>query len=246
MAKGCCGSGSGCNCLIQAGDGITVTGAGTEASPYKIWAEVPDFSRSLTVEDTGTVNMILWGSGIPSDPFRLSAQATIAMTGLSDVQDPQGGPAVGEVPTWVGVGTDGHWEFKVPPPSPAGAVNVSTGLEGVGSAPSPIKVRTSGTWGVAPLTGPDSTVGLQIYADTDGKLRAQLPTSETVDVSWSEIKNRPSAFPPTAHKHQASDILSQQNLNAGKVNGVRIYSTASSTPPTSPAPAALDLHFFPA
>lgn len=239
----CCGQAT-CACILEPGTGIQVTGSGTPTDPYVIASTVTDLSTFLQVQDTTSVNLSLVGSGVEGDPLVLRAYSTLALTQLADVQDPAGGPSVGEVPVWVGSGSDGHWEFQAPPPSPAGAVNVSTGLEGIGSVGDPIAVAVSGEWGVAPLDtyGGDSTVGLVVYEDSNGELRAQ-PVGNP---SWSSITGKPATFPPSAHTHVAADITDQQNINAGKVGGIRLYSTPNSvTPPSSPTPAAGDLWFFP-
>lgn len=199
MAKNCCGQDA-CSCLLVAGDGIVIEGSGTQTNPYKITVEFPDFTSILSVRDTNSVNLTLFGSGVPADPFVLQADATVRLTELADVQDPQGGPSAGEVPVWVGLAATGHWEFQTPPPAPAGAVNVENGLTGVGSSADPIGVATSGVWGVAPLDtwGADSTVGLAIYVDSNGQLRAEPvdSTDPTTTLPWTSITGKPTTFAP--------------------------------------------------
>lgn len=53
-----------CNCIVQAGDGVTVTGAGSAANPYVVSADPADV---VTVADTNTVNMTKTGNVITSD-----------------------------------------------------------------------------------------------------------------------------------------------------------------------------------
>jgi hypothetical protein len=243
MAKGCCDQTT-CSCLIVGGDGIAVSGSGTLTNPYVITADLPDFAQSLTVRDTTSVNLTLTGSGQVEDPFVLQANATLRLTALADVDDPEGGPDVGDVPVWVGVGADGHWEFDIPPVAPAGAVNATGGIAGIGSVGSPLLVKVSGVWGVAPLNtlGSDPDIGLEIYLDSSGELRAR-PGVGTVN--WADIAGKPTTFTPSAHTHVASAITDPQNLDVGKIAGHRIYSTpGSSIAPTSPAPAAGDLWFY--
>jgi hypothetical protein len=225
MAKDCCGSGM-VNTLLVSGDGIKVTGSGTSANPYVVESDLPDFSRSISVLDTETVNLTIWGSGTPGDPFRIQADSSMTLTGLSDIADPQGGPSAGEVPTWVLVNGEGHWEFQTPPPAPAGAVNVGEGLGGVGSVLAPIYVKVSGIWGTAPLNnlGPDSTIGLPVYADSEGALRAWATTAAAV--GWSSITGKPTTFTPSTHKHLAAEITDPQNLDVGRVNGIKVYWTS--------------------
>jgi hypothetical protein len=216
----------GCSCRIVGGSGITVTGAGTLSSPYVVANDAPGLSESFQVNDTETVNLTLRGLGTPEDPFILQADSSLKLTQLSDVHDPEGGPAVGEVPTWVGVGSAGHWEFKTPPPAPAGAVNVSYGLAGVGSAPDPIHVRVLSAGVAGPLTG------LEVYVDTAGNLRAVPPSATAVD--WSTITGKPSTFPPSPHTHTASQITDPQNFtgassvgNALHIMGHQIFTGAA-------------------
>lgn len=214
----------GCSCRVVGGEGITVTGAGSLTSPYVIANDAPGLSESFQVNDTSTVNLTLRGLGTPSEPFILQADATMKMTQLSDVSDPEGGPAIGESPVWVGVGAAGHWEFKTPPPAPAGAVNVSYGIAGVGSAPDPIHVRVLSNGVAGPLSG------LEVYVDTAGNLRATPPIASPAD--WSTIVNKPTQFPPSPHTHVAADITNPTALSVGdslKVGGHTIY-VQSATP----------------
>lgn len=239
----CCGQ-STCACILNAGAGIEVTGVGTANDPYVITSTVTDLSAFLQVNDTPTIDLILTGTGTIGDPLSLRAISTIKMTDLKDVNDPSGGPAVGESPVWVGAGSAGHWEFLIPPPSPAGATNVSNGLSGVGSVGDPVKVETSGVWGSGSLAGlgGDSTIGLPVYIDSAGKVRAK-----PVDApAWASITGKPTYFTPdpsaTYTVSQITDLTT--NGNAAKVNGIKISSTSTSvTAPSSPT--AGDLWFFP-
>lgn len=235
--------GPGCVSILKPGTGITITGSGTPNDPYIIASEFNSLAAFIRVEDTTSVNLSLTGSGTTDDPLTLRAVSILKLTELADVADPGGGPVVGEVPVWVGAGSAGHWEFQAPPVTPAGSVNVSNGISGTGSVGSPIAVKTSGVWGTAPLDtyGGDSTVGAPIYVDSAGNLRSQPIGSP----AWTSITGKPTTFPPSAHTHVAADITDQSNLNAGKVNGVKVSSTStSSTPPSSPSTG--DLWFYPA
>lgn len=238
MAKDCCGGTV--ETLVVSGAGIKVTGSGTQVNPYVVTNDLPDFSRTITVRDSDTVNMRVWGEGTIESPFIISADSSMSLSKLTDIEDPQGGPIAGEVPVFVGSGETGHWEFRLPPANPAGAVNVGAGLGGVGSALSPIYVKLSGAWGAGALAGlgVDSTIGLPVYADSTGALRAWQAVSSAI--AWDSIKDKPTLFAPAAHKHPASDITDQQSLNAGKVNGIKIFS--GSTAPT--APSVGDLWFY--
>jgi len=169
--------------------------------------------------------MTLTGSGRPDDPFAIWADTALKLNDLTDVNDPQGGPSAGEVPVWVGDTATGHWEFQVPPPSPAGAVNANGGIAGTGAAGTPLHVATSGTWGTAPLDayGTDSTAGIPVYVDSNGELRAQPIGGGSV--AWADVTGKPSTFTPSAHKHLAADITNPLSLNVGKINGTPIYIT---------------------
>lgn len=237
----CCGSSSKCSCILQEGTGIGITGSGTSTDPYVIEATLVDLSTFLTVADSETVNLTLTGSGTEDNPLKLRAYSTMKLTDLLDVDDPSGAPSVGESPVWVGSGSAGHWEFSTLPPAPAGAVNATDGLEGDGTVGTPLKVEVSGVWGVGSLAGlgSDTTIGLPIYIDVNGDVRAKPAATD-----WATLAGKPSTFTPSAHTHTASAITDPQNLNAGKVNGIKISSTLNSvTPPSSPTTG--DLWFFP-
>jgi hypothetical protein len=220
-----CGD-AGCNCLVQAGTGVSITGSGTGGNPYIISADNALFD-SFSVQDTPTVNLTLIGLGRPDNRFVLTADATVKLTALADVNDPQGGPSVGEVPVWVGAGTSGHWEFQAPPANPAGSVNVGPGITGTGASASPIKAAIAGTY-----TGA-ATTGLEVYVDSAGNLRALPPTGITVD--WSSITGKPTTFPPSAHTHDYTDILNRSSiLDVGGVATHKFY--IQTTDPGTAAP----------
>lgn len=243
MACTSCGSSAGCACIIEAGVGIEVTGSGSPTDPYIINSTVVDLSQFFTVQDTASVNLSFTGTGTDGDPIVLYATSTLKLTELADVSDPGGGPAVGESPVWVGSGSAGHWEFQIPPPSPAGATNVGPGLSGIGSVGDPVVIDYSGVWGSGPLAGlgGDSTIGLAVYVDSAGQVRAQPVSSP----EWDDIQNKPTQFTPTTHTHTVSQITDlSTNGNAAKVNGIKISSTSTSvTAPSSPTNG--DLWFFP-
>jgi hypothetical protein len=206
---------AGCSCVIKGSGGVTVTGSGSAQNPLVISVDNALFD-SFSVRDTSTVNLTLTGLGTPENRFVLSADATVKLTQLSDVADPQGGPLVGEVPVWVGAGAAGHWEFQAPPANPAGSVNVGPGITGTGAAGNPIKVKVIGT------SAGGATSGLEVYVDSAGNLRAVNPTGVSVD--WSAIANKPTSFPPSSHTHDYSDILNRSSiLDVGGVTGHRFY-----------------------
>src|SRR5699024_9736748 len=108
-------------------------------------------------------------------PYNLTAEATLALDDLTDVSTANRND--GDTLTWV---TD-HWEALPPSTVPPGAVSTDQGLSGDGSQSSPLSVRASGTWGVAPLDsyGSDDLTGQPIYIDSEGNLRAE-PKRDTV------------------------------------------------------------------
>lgn len=222
-----------CACKFRAGEGIEISGAGTETSPIVITATSPGLSESLRVTDTTTVNLTLLGGGTPSDPFTLQADSSMKLTQLTDVADSDGGPIAGDVPVWVVVGGLGHFELQAPPANPAGSVNVGIGVTGTGAAGAPIKVKViDETLGV--------TTGLRVYVDTAGNLRTVAPTALSAD--WGDITNKPTVFPPAAHNQAASTISDPQNFvgalsvgNSLRTNGVKVTTSpvAGTAPPSS-------------
>lgn len=167
-----CGCSGSCDCLIEGGPGITVEGLGTVEQPYEISAESAMLSQSLHLVDSSTVAWTTTGQGDVGDPLVVEADATLRLTDLTDVQ---GAPASGQVPVW----QNNHWEFMAPPVVPPGAVNVSHGIGGVGSAAQPLALATPLDFGVAEAGhqglehyGTDSTFGQPVYVDSNGKVRA--------------------------------------------------------------------------
>lgn len=218
MARCDC-SGRTCNCLVIGGDGITVTGSGTTANPYTVTADVNDLRDLLRVNDTSSVNFTLVGSGTSADPLILSAVATPRLMDLSDVDDV--GPLNGETIVWAG-GGNGGWVFATPTTAAPGAVGTGPGLLGDGSLGNELEVAVSGEWGTGVLSGlgADSTVGLPIYVDSAGELRAQPVEAGLTTVSWESVTGKPVTFPPdigttatTAasgiHTHSWADIAAK-------------------------------------
>lgn len=221
----------GCTCVIQAGDGVVISGAGTALSPLIVSATSP-LAGALTVSDTGTINLSLSGDGTIASPMVLSGIATVSMQTLTDVNDP-GGPSVGDVPIW---DAGGYFVFGPPPANPPGAVNVGAGLDGDGSAGDPLVPALIGT------SAGGTTAGLEVYVDSAGNLRAVPPPSTTV--AWNDITGKPTQFPPTAHTHTASQITDPLNLSVGdsvRVSGHQVF--VQSTAPTTGMVAG-DLWFW--
>jgi hypothetical protein len=229
MSKGCCGGGTSPTRII-AGNGARVTGAGSLSAPYTIALDLPDLAQSVTVRDSGTVNMTLNGSGNPEDPFIISGDVQgLSLTDLADVDDPQG-PTQGDVMLYVidpATGR-GSWQFSPPPATPAGATNTARGITGNGTTAAPLALAVSGTWGQGNLAnlGTDSSIGGEIYVDDQGKVRTTPRSGGATGgaSSWSELAGKPATFPAAPHSHPAAAITNPQALDVGKVGGHRIFS----------------------
>jgi hypothetical protein len=223
MAAGCCGSDVN-TVRIVGGNGIAVTGSGSSANPYRIENGTSALLTGIRVIDTESVNLTLTGSGTPDDPLTFRADTTTRLQDLTDVVD-AAGPTTGDVPVWVAAvgGVEGHFEFRAPPVAPAGAVSTAQGLRGTGAAATPLRVATSGVWGEEELAGygDDTTVGLAIYVDAAGELRAAPATGGTGS-TWSTLAGKPSTFAPSAHTHRAADVSDPENLDVGRIGGKRV------------------------
>ncbi len=155
-----------CNCVVISGRGVTVTGAGTAASPYRV--QSAGIGGLIAVHDTEHVDLSLIGSGTPADPYELSGTLDLALTDLVDA-DVTGTPTLGQtVIVNPGAAT---WRFDDLEAPAGGTINHLPGLSGDGSVGDPLAVDTSGTQGVGPLTGVD--VGDPIYLDSTGVLRTR-------------------------------------------------------------------------
>lgn len=241
MAKGCCGSAGGCSCILRGAEGIRVKGSGTFTDPYQISTTFDTLAQFFQVEDTATVNLSLIGSGTGEDPLLLRATSTLALGDLVDVDDTEGAEA-GDTIVYVGSGESGHFEFRAPAVTPAGSVNVGPGLLGQGSLSNPIRANVSGVWGEGDLAGygSDSTIGNDVYLDSQNRLR----TTPGSGIVWESIAKKPLKFPPAPHSHSVADLTDVENLSVVRINGVKITSTPTgNTPPANPANG--DLWFFP-
>ena len=202
MSCGCGGDAT----IITGGDGIEVTGSGLPNDPLVInrTADV-----ILKAQDTSTIDLDMVGSGTTADPYLLEASVT---ANLEDLLDVQSGTVMvdGYAPIWTG-GT--HFELKAPPLAAPGAVTVTTGLLGDGSAPDPIKVAVS-------EAVVDSTGGLYVYADTAGELRAERPIISSI--AWSIITGKPSTFTPSAHTHTNADLTGILSGTASPSSGLGV------------------------
>jgi hypothetical protein len=179
-----------CNCLVVAGEGQIITGSGHPSDPYIVTNT--GIRGALKVQDTKTVDLVLNGNGVATDPYLVFANTTVRL--LEDMLD----MGVGQTPDpgdTIIVQPDGTWNLGPPPISPAGAVNTRGGIQGDGTFLAPIEVAVSGVWGTPPLDGmgTDSTIGTAIYVDSNGKLRAAPQQIQTV--TWEAIQGKPTTFP---------------------------------------------------
>ena len=135
MAKCGCG-GSGCDCKIIGGGGVTVTGAGTPTNPYIITSG----ANTLIVTDTATLDLTLLGSGTTGDPYTLSGVvAPISMAQLSNVA--AAAPTSGQVLIW-NSGTS-KWTPGPAATATPGLITVGNGLSGDGSAGNALNFKPS-------------------------------------------------------------------------------------------------------
>lgn len=148
MARCGC-AGTNCSCLIQGGSGVTVEGAGTETNPYVISSTGGGGGGGgfLTVTDTQTVDLNLTGSGSEETPYRLTANATVAMENLVDYSGAD--PTNGQVLAWNG----NAWQPVPATTAPPGAIAVGTGLLGDGSSGDPVRLDPGSTAGFVVPTG---------------------------------------------------------------------------------------------
>jgi len=172
---------------------FTQQGEGSTVSPLTVFADAKVAVEELTNVTPADVpvngDSLVFAAATGTWDFK---KPSIPLTSLSDVNDPEGAPTNGQVPTWV---TD-HWEFKTPAAVPPGTVSASNGIGGDGSSGNPLKALTSGTFGTAPLSTPPfpavvQDFGNEIYLDTTGKLRARP------QVLWRSLDANaaPSAYP---------------------------------------------------
>lgn len=197
--------GGSCSCSVKVGTGLTLSGSGSLDNPFLIEID-GGFQDTFTVEDSATVDLRLNGAGTAFDPFVLTANASLTMGQLSDVQDPEGAPSAGDTVVWITNAGDPHWEFRPPPPNPAGAVNVGSGMLGDGTAGAPLRPNLLGT------SAGGTTAGLEVYVDSAGVLRAVTPVA--ADVEWDSVQDKPTHFP--ANDSTFTGILSVAKGGTGE------------------------------
>lgn len=129
MARCGC-SGSGCSCVVQGSGGISVTGSGTAANPF-----VVSGGGVVTVQDTATIDLTLTGAGSGGSPYVLKADAQINVMELADTA---GTAATGQV---LAKQADGFWRPVAAPSAAPGVINTINGVQGDGSAGTPLQVK---------------------------------------------------------------------------------------------------------
>jgi hypothetical protein len=177
---------------VRGGTGVTVTGSGTATNPYII-TSTATLEGAFVVVDTPTVDLAAVGSGTTDDPYVLTADATVSVEELTNVDVT--GLAAGYVLAWNGTA----WKATAPPVAPAGATNTAGGVLGIGSAADPVRAAVSGVWGQGPLAGlgSDSTIGSEIYVDSNGQLRTKSVDPSTLHITWANVDGKPATFPST-------------------------------------------------
>lgn len=177
-----CGcSGQTCSCLIQGGDGIEVAGSGTVSDPYIVSTEGIDIAGSIQFIDTDTVDFTVTGSGTEANPYSISAQATLALDDLTDVD--AAAPTDNYVLAWNGTA----WVPAPPATVDPGAISVAEPITGTGQASDPIglDLQTS-EW----VTG-DGTAANPLDVD----LRYAMGTTEVPDIASGTAKSVAVTFP---------------------------------------------------
>ena len=123
MPRCSCGAAT-CACSVIAGDGIEVSGVGTQANPYQITNQRGNALERLQVVDTDSVDLTLTAlvPDDPNTPYTLQADSTVSMLDLSDVNGDDF-PVTGDTPVWDGT----QWQFQpaavaLPPGGTAGQV----------------------------------------------------------------------------------------------------------------------------
>lgn len=133
--------------MITGGGSVTVTGSGSQANPYVISG-----GGSLSVQDTATVDLTLTGNGSAATPYVLKADALVSLDELTDVAT--AGATTGQV---LARQSDGTWAPAPPSTATPGTINVSGGIEGNGSAGTPLSVKLPANSGLV-----EDSTGLRV------------------------------------------------------------------------------------
>lgn len=188
MARCACG-GTSCNCSVQAGPGVTVSGTGSAANPFVVSAEAPTCSAIRACISAGNGATFSQATGVvaakaSTDPGNLITFGTdsglYAATDCPSTRqcfsegngidyDPATGIISGrpsaDAGNTVTFGGDGGLFV----PGSNATVVTACGLDGTGSAVDPLRVAT-GTW---PYPCSIDTEGSVIACDSAGVLRGE-------------------------------------------------------------------------
>lgn len=179
MAGRCgCSGASSCSCLIRGGGGVSVTGAGTAASPYVISS-----ASGLQVQDSSTIDMSLMGDGSQGSPWVVRGDLTAGLQDLTDVD--LSNSTTGYV---LARQADGTYDLVPPATVAPGAINVGNGITGNGSSGNPLRIQLAANSGLS-LT----SAGLAVAGS--GTWLAYTPTmyrtsGGTVNIGNSTIRGK--------------------------------------------------------
>jgi hypothetical protein len=152
MARCGCAS-SGCQCVVQAGANVTVTGDGSTASPYIINAT----TGVTTVADTSTIDHTLTGAGTPASPYLLQSAVKISA---------ESGNLITANADGLSLTCDDVAACAVP-----ASITTGCGLDGTGALADPLLVKGLIPW---PFACPESNAG-DLYCGADGSILAAPP-----------------------------------------------------------------------
>jgi hypothetical protein len=174
MARCGCSSGS-CSCLVVAGDGITVTGAGSQSNPFVITG------TAVTVSDSATVDMTVSGSGTVASPYVLSASVNMVLDQLNDVI--ASSPVAGYLLTYQTSPSPG-WYAAVATSGIPGATLHDGSMTGDGSASNVLAVKIDPAGGLSITSSglfvsPFETVCLSTTHPTTPTDRMRIYESDT-------------------------------------------------------------------
>jgi hypothetical protein len=136
MPRNCGCSGASCACRIVSTDGsIAISGSGSAQNPWNLSAGDIQLGGRLQIQDTDTINMHQTGSGSVADPYMLSADATLDLGDLQDVDDSN--TTVGYV---LARAVGGGFAMVPASTAPVGEINTGEGIDGDGSVGNPLIV----------------------------------------------------------------------------------------------------------
>lgn len=177
------------------------------------------------------------GTGSVNSPFVINSTGN----DISDSITFQNSPTVTFTVAGSGTSPDPYVVQAVAIPVEPGAVNSGPGLTGDGTGLDPLRVRTSGVWGVAPLNiyGADSTIGREVYVDSAGALRTRplasgdvpgLPASKIISGTFDAAR-----IPTLDASKIASGTLSSARIPSLDASKITAGTFSSARIPNLPA-----------